>query len=126
MTVLLYGCECWVLSVNIENKINVFATSCYRIMLSVKRLYCVSNAILHVTNNQPLINTAGERQLRFLGYILRLPDDKLCRRYALDLLCQPMTEGDRGDRGQLQATYRTSRSCWGIQKTICIQMQMPC
>ena len=84
VTVLLYGCESWVLSVNMENKINAFATSCYRIMLNIKRLDCVSNARIHVmTNTQPLINTVRQRQLRFLGHILRMPDDEPCRRYAL-------------------------------------------
>ena len=73
VTVLLYGCDSWVLSVNMENKINAFATSCYRIMLNIKRLDCVSNArVYEMTNTQPLINTARHRQL-----------DEPCKRYAL-------------------------------------------
>ena len=84
VTVLLYGCESWVLSVNMENKINAFATSCYRIMLNIKRLNRVSNARIHeMTNTQPLVNTVRQRQLRFLGHILRMPDDEPCKRYAL-------------------------------------------
>ena len=84
VTVLLYGCESCVLSVNMQNKIHAFATSCYRIMLNIKRLDCVSYARIHVmTNTQPLINTVRQRQLRFLGHILRMPDDEPCRRYAL-------------------------------------------
>ena len=84
VTVLLYGCESWVISSNTENKINAFATSCYRIMLNIKRLDCVSNErIYHLTNTQPLINTVRQRQLRFLGHILRMPEEEPCRRYAL-------------------------------------------
>ena len=84
VTVLLYGCESWVISSNMENKINAFATSCYRIMLNIKRLDCVSNErIYHLTNTQPLINTVRQRQLRFLGHILRMPEEEPCRRYAL-------------------------------------------
>ena len=84
VTVLLYGCESWIISVNMENKINAFATSCYRIMLGIKRLDCVRNAqIYEMTNTQPLINTVRQRQLRFLGHILRMPEDEPCRRYAL-------------------------------------------
>ena len=44
VTVFLYGCDSWILSTTMENKINAFATSCYRIMLNIKRLDCVSNA----------------------------------------------------------------------------------
>ena len=84
VTVLLYGCESWVISGDMENKINAFATSCYRIMLNIKRLDCVSNErIYHLTNTQPLINTVRQRQLRFLGHILRMPEEEPCRRYAL-------------------------------------------
>ena len=58
VTVLLYGCDSWILSADMENKINAFATSCYRIMLNIKRLDCVSNARIHqMTSTQPLINT---------------------------------------------------------------------
>ena len=65
VTVLLYGCESWLLSVNMQNKINAFATSCYRIMLNIKRLDRVSNARIHeMTNTQPLINTVRQRQLQ--------------------------------------------------------------
>ena len=84
VTVLLYGCDSWVLPVNMENKINAFATSCYRIMLNIKRLDRVSNAqVYEMTNTKPLINTVRQRQLRFLGHILRMPEDEPCRRYAL-------------------------------------------
>jgi len=84
VTVLLYGCESWVISNNMENKINAFATSCYRIMLNIKRLDRVSNAqIYEMTSTCPLINTVKQRQLRFLGHILRMPEEELCRIYAL-------------------------------------------
>ena len=37
VTILLYGCESGVISHDMESKINAFATSCYRIMLDIKR-----------------------------------------------------------------------------------------
>lgn len=84
VTVLLYGCESWVLSSDMENKINSFATSCYRIMLNIKRLDRVSNAkIYSITNTLPLINCVRARQLRFLGHILRMSEEEPSRRYAL-------------------------------------------
>ena len=67
-----------------ENKINAFATSCYRIMLGIKRIDRVRNTQIHeMTNTQSLINTVRQRQLRFLGHILRMPEDELGWRYAL-------------------------------------------
>ena len=84
VTVLLYGFESWVISGSMENKINAFATSCYRIMLNIKQLDCMSNEkIYHMTDTHPLINTVRQRQLRFLVNILRMPDEEPCRRYAL-------------------------------------------
>ena len=40
VTVLLYGCESWVLSKARESEINAFGISCYRIMLNIKRIGC--------------------------------------------------------------------------------------
>ena len=69
VTILLYGCESWVISQDIENKINAFATSCYR---------CYS-----MTNTVPLIHLVRHRQLKFLGHILRMSKEEPARRYAL-------------------------------------------
>ena len=55
VTVLLYGCESWVISGNMENNVNAFVASCHRIMLNIKRLDCVSA--------QPLINSVRQCQL---------------------------------------------------------------
>ena len=48
VTVLLYGCESWVISGDMENKINLFAISCYRIMLNIKappqKIVCLSSS----------------------------------------------------------------------------------
>ena len=84
VTVLLYGCESWVISSEMESKINSFATSCYRIMLNIKRIDHVPNAQLYVdTNTEPLIKRVRLRQLTFLGHILRMPEDEPCMMYAL-------------------------------------------
>ncbi|XP_078660078.1 uncharacterized protein LOC144904809 [Branchiostoma floridae x Branchiostoma belcheri] len=67
-----------------ENKLNAFATSCYRVMLNIKRLDHVSNAwIYKLTNTRPLITMVRQRQLRFLGHALRMPVGEPCRTYAL-------------------------------------------
>ncbi|XP_078661521.1 uncharacterized protein LOC144905654 [Branchiostoma floridae x Branchiostoma belcheri] len=84
VSVLLYGCETWVLSRDMEDKINSFATSCFRIMLNIKRTDHVSNnQIYKTTNTQPLITRVRQRQLRFIGHALRMPVEEPLRTYAL-------------------------------------------
>ena len=67
-----------------ENKINSFGTSCYRIMLNIKRIDRVPNATIYsLTETAPLVERARIRQLKFIGHVLRLPDDEPVREYAL-------------------------------------------
>ena len=55
-TIFLHGCESWVLSLDMESKINAFATSCYRIRLGIKRQDCISNiAIYSMTNTESCV-----------------------------------------------------------------------
>ena len=84
VTILLCGCESWVISQDIENKINAFATSCYRVMLNIKRIDHVLNTTVYsMTNTVPLIHLVRHRQLKFLGHILRMSKEEPARRYAL-------------------------------------------
>ena len=84
VTILLYGCESWVISQDMENKINAFATSCYRVMLNIKRIDHVLNTTVYsMTNTVPLIHLVRHRQLKFLGRILRMSKEEPARRYAL-------------------------------------------
>ncbi|XP_035696849.1 uncharacterized protein LOC118430246 [Branchiostoma floridae] len=67
-----------------ENKINSFATSCYRIMLSIKRIDRVPNSTIYdMTKTKPLIQHVRLRQLNFLGHVLRMPEDEPVSLYAL-------------------------------------------
>ena len=87
VTILLYGCESWVLSQDMECKINAFATSSYRVMLNIKRRDHVSTSIIYsMTDTQPLVHCVRKRQLSFLGHVLRLPEEepvkKICSLYT--------------------------------------------
>ena len=42
-----------------------------------------NTTIYAMTMTTPLFNSVKSRQLRFLGHILRLPDEELARRYAV-------------------------------------------
>ena len=67
-----------------ENKINSFGTSCYRIMLNIKGIDGVPNATIYsLTETAPLIERVRLRQLRFLGHVLRLPENEPVREFAM-------------------------------------------
>ena len=96
VTVLLYGCESWVLSKAMESEINAFGTSCYRIMLDIKRIDRVSNATIYdLTQAAPLVENVRTRQLRFLGHVLRLPGDEPCKEYAMQCIFHHMGRGNQ-------------------------------
>ena len=38
ISILLYGCESWVLTETLKKKLDTFARTCYRIILGVKQL----------------------------------------------------------------------------------------
>ena len=63
VTILLYGCESWVISYDMENKINAFATSCYRVMLNIKRIdHDLNTTIYSMTDTVHLIQLVRHRQ----------------------------------------------------------------
>ena len=81
VNILLYGCESWVISQDMENK---FATSCYRVLLNIKCIDHVLNTTM--TNTVSLIHLVRHHQLKFLGHILRMLKEEPARRYALYIL----------------------------------------
>ena len=69
---------------DMENKINAFATSCYRVMLNIKRIDHVLNTTVYsMTNTMSLIRLVRHRQLKLLGHILRMSKEEPARRNAL-------------------------------------------
>ena len=63
-----------------ENKMNTFAISCYRVMLNIKRIdHVLNTAVYSMTNTVPLINLVRHRQLKFLGHILRMSKEEPAR-----------------------------------------------
>ena len=69
----------------LENSLNSFATSCYRVMLNNKRIDKVSNKRIYelVGINDPLVLTVQRRQLKFVGHSLRKADSALINKYVL-------------------------------------------
>ncbi|GAA6068867.1 uncharacterized protein LOC118408508 [Tachysurus ichikawai] len=46
LPILLYGCESWIITEKLKQSLNSFATNCYRVMLNIKRMDKVSNAVI--------------------------------------------------------------------------------
>ena len=68
LSVLLYGCQTWIITKDMSVKLNAFATLCYRIMVNSNRLDKVSNErIYDLTSTSPLLSMVISRQLKFLG-----------------------------------------------------------
>ena len=57
ISILLYGFESWIITRTLEKSLNGFATSCYQIILNVKRLAKISNnTIYEKVKQEPLIH----------------------------------------------------------------------
>jgi len=96
---MLYGAETWPISTQMNQLINSFATSAYRIMTGVKRLDKVRNTtVLISVSRNDLIHTVHDRQLRFLGHMLRNTYSPLASTYVL---YQPTHGTTRRGRPQL-------------------------
>ena len=62
VTILLYGSESWVISQDMENEINAFGTSCYRIMLSIRRIDHIPNTTIYsMTDTVPFLHLVRQR-----------------------------------------------------------------
>ena len=84
LAILLYGSETWTLTKQQKQVLNSFATSCYRIMLGIKRMDHVTNETIYaLVNEKPLSLVIARRQLTWVGHMLRAKESELIRKYAL-------------------------------------------
>jgi hypothetical protein len=76
LSILLYGCESWALTPQLEKKLDVYARTCYRIILNIKQSEAhLTNKELYIRadNARPISAIIRERQLSFIGHCLRMP-----------------------------------------------------
>ena len=80
----MYGAESRTTTQKLKNELNSFVTSCYRILLNIRRTDRVANQhTLNVTQRKNLSETLLIKQLRVQGHWLRRPDDATIKIYAL-------------------------------------------
>lgn len=85
ISILLYGCESWVLTDALSDKLDIYARACYRTMLGIKQ------SVDHITNQElykrvgqsPISKSIRAMQLNFTGHCIRMDDDEPANRFIL-------------------------------------------
>ena len=79
-SVLLYGCETWLVTNGLTNKIQVFVNKCLRRILRIWWPNTISNDDLYVRCNQsPIVCEIKRRKWNWIGHTLRKPVTEPCR-----------------------------------------------
>ena len=74
ISILVYGCESWILTEALVDKLDIFTRACYRIILGIKQSRNhVANESLHHLDQALISKNISERQLKFTGDCIRLP-----------------------------------------------------
>ena len=106
ISILLYGSETWLIAKYLMDSLDSFATSCYRIMLNIKRFDHVTNVEIYKRTNQlPLSDKIKRRQLTWVGYILRRHIEEPVRKYALYQPSEQLGSSKRGRKATDFTTY---------------------
>ena len=82
--ILLYGGESWTTTQKFKNELNAFGSSCYRILLNIRRIDRVtSQHVLYVNKKRKFLSKILlSKQLRVLGHWLRKPPETTIKKYA--------------------------------------------
>ena len=85
ISVLLYGCESWVLTETLLKKLDVYARTCYRIMLGIRQsdVHMRNEELYKKCAQRPIRELVRERQLKFIGHCLRMDKEEYTNIYAL-------------------------------------------
>jgi hypothetical protein len=90
ISVLLYGSEAWALTARQLERLEVFHRACLRRILGVRRRDHISNARLHDrSRTQPIADLLAWRQLRWLGHLGRMGDDRLAKQMLYTTMAGP-------------------------------------
>ena len=70
VSILLYGCETWVMPQSISEKLDIFARKAYRIMLKINQQKdkITNEELYRMTGQRPINQIIRERQLQFVGH----------------------------------------------------------
>ena len=77
LSILLYGCESWTLTAELEKKIQAFEMKCLRKLLNISWTEHKTNELvryqveLAVSTQEPLLATAKRRKMQWYGHVTR-------------------------------------------------------
>ena len=109
ISILLYGCESWILTASQLNKLDVFVRTCYRIMFEIRQSEShMTNKKYEKASARPISATIRERQLQFTGHCLRMPTDEPANMYVL----YSSNVADTHRRGRGRQTYTDQVSAY--------------
>ena len=102
ISVLLYGCESWVLLGPQIKKLDVFHRTCLRIMLGIRQseTHMTNEELYSKTGQRPISQEIRRRQLQFTGHCLRMDPSEPANTYVLYT-----SEIKSGRRGKHRTTY---------------------
>ena len=84
-SILLYGCEAWVLTQALTAKLDKFARKCYRIMLGIcqAETHMTNTDLYHMADEHPISEMICEHQLQFTGHCLHMPKYETANIYVI-------------------------------------------
>lgn len=78
-SVLLYGCETWLMTKALEKKLQIFVNKCLRKILKIWWPNTISNKLLLEKCNQiPIQSEIKKRRWNWIGHTLRKPPTEIC------------------------------------------------
>jgi hypothetical protein len=86
ISILLYGCESWILTATLADKLDKFARTCYRIMLGIrltKDNHMTNDELYKRVEQTTIRETIRARQLKFTGHCLRMATEEPAHRFVL-------------------------------------------
>ena len=85
VSVLLYGCETWVLAEELAKKLGIFARTCYRVVLGITQAesHMTNDELYRITGQRPMREVIKKRQLQFTGHCLRMDSEENTNIYVL-------------------------------------------
>ncbi|CAH8297389.1 unnamed protein product [Schistosoma turkestanicum] len=110
-SVLLYGCETWPMRVEDTRRLLVFDHRCLRSIARISWDNRVSNAVIRKRvlgkNGRPIDEVVKLHQLRWLGHVLRMPNQRLPRRA---LFCSVGIGWKKARGGQTKTWQKSMKS----------------
>ena len=79
ISILLHGCESWVLTEPLKKKLDTFARTCSRIILGFKQVevHMKNDELYKKVSQYPIRDQIRVRQLKFTGHCLRMDKEEL-------------------------------------------------